>query len=86
MPERLLMIEDDESLAAMVAEYLGSLGFEVTTHVQVSAFIWVEWHIHETRKQKEADHDQVETKGPMVLNGLPHGIYFLAKINIPSLE
>jgi DNA-binding response OmpR family regulator len=30
MPERILMIEDDESLAHMVAEYLGSAGFEVT--------------------------------------------------------
>ncbi len=30
MSERLLMIEDDESLAEMVGEYLGSLGFEVT--------------------------------------------------------
>jgi DNA-binding response OmpR family regulator len=29
MPERILMIEDDESLAAMVGEYLGGLGFAV---------------------------------------------------------
>lgn len=30
MSERILMIEDDESLAEMVGEYLGSMGFEVT--------------------------------------------------------
>jgi two-component system, OmpR family, phosphate regulon response regulator OmpR len=30
MTERILMIEDDEHLAAMVAEYLGQNGFEVT--------------------------------------------------------
>jgi DNA-binding response OmpR family regulator len=30
MPERVLMIEDDEHLAAMVSEYLGTSGFEVT--------------------------------------------------------
>jgi DNA-binding response OmpR family regulator len=29
MPDRILMIEDDESLAAMVAEYLAGLGFSV---------------------------------------------------------
>jgi DNA-binding response OmpR family regulator len=37
MPERLLMIEDDESLAAMVAEYLASLGFEVTARPEALA-------------------------------------------------
>jgi DNA-binding response OmpR family regulator len=31
MPERILMIEDDESLSEMVAEYLRAAGFEVTT-------------------------------------------------------
>ena len=31
MSKRVLMIEDDEDLAAMVGEYLGSRGFEVTT-------------------------------------------------------
>lgn len=31
MLERILMIEDDENLAEMVAEYLGAVGFEVTT-------------------------------------------------------
>lgn len=31
MPERVLMIEDDTSLAAMVREYLAPLGFDVTT-------------------------------------------------------
>jgi two-component system, OmpR family, phosphate regulon response regulator OmpR len=30
MAERVLMIEDDESLAAMVGEYLGALGIKVT--------------------------------------------------------
>jgi DNA-binding response OmpR family regulator len=30
MPERILMIEDDEALSAMVAEYLAPFGFEVT--------------------------------------------------------
>jgi two-component system phosphate regulon response regulator OmpR len=30
MPDPILMIEDDEHLAAMVSEYLGSNGFEVT--------------------------------------------------------
>jgi two-component system, OmpR family, phosphate regulon response regulator OmpR len=30
MAERVLMIEDDESLAAMVSEYLGALGIKVT--------------------------------------------------------
>ncbi len=32
MTERILMIEDDESLASMVVEYLGQRGFEVTAH------------------------------------------------------
>ena len=31
MAERILMIEDDERLAAMLAEYLGAAGLEVTT-------------------------------------------------------
>jgi two-component system phosphate regulon response regulator OmpR len=31
MAEHVLMIEDDESLAAMVGEYLGALGIKVTT-------------------------------------------------------
>ena len=31
MSERILMIEDDRALAAMVAEYLGKSGMEVTT-------------------------------------------------------
>lgn len=30
MPERILMIEDDTHLAAMVEEYLGDRGFSVT--------------------------------------------------------
>ena len=30
MTDRILMIEDDARLAAMVAEYLGATGFEVT--------------------------------------------------------
>jgi DNA-binding response OmpR family regulator len=30
MAERVLMIEDDQSLAAMVGEYLGALGIKVT--------------------------------------------------------
>ena len=30
MAERVLMIEDDESLAVMVSEYLGALGLKVT--------------------------------------------------------
>ena len=30
MAERVLMIEDDEPLAAMLSEYLGSYGFAVT--------------------------------------------------------
>ena len=30
MAERVLMIEDDEGLSAMVAEYLGGLGINVT--------------------------------------------------------
>ncbi|HTY19980.1 MAG TPA: response regulator transcription factor [Myxococcota bacterium] len=30
MGERILLIEDDESLAAMLGEYLGGVGFEVT--------------------------------------------------------
>ena len=30
MAERILIIEDDERLAAMLAEYLGAAGFEVT--------------------------------------------------------
>lgn len=37
MSERLLMIEDDESLAAMVGEYLESLGFEITTRPEALA-------------------------------------------------
>jgi len=31
MTEHILMIEDDESLAALIAEYLGTMGFKVTT-------------------------------------------------------
>jgi DNA-binding response OmpR family regulator len=31
MPQRILMIEDDASLAAMVGEYLGGLGFTLVT-------------------------------------------------------
>ncbi len=31
MPERVLMIEDDEALADMVAEYLGEAGYQVTS-------------------------------------------------------
>jgi DNA-binding response OmpR family regulator len=31
MPERVLMIEDDEALAEMVAEYLGEAGYQVTS-------------------------------------------------------
>jgi two-component system phosphate regulon response regulator OmpR len=31
VPDRLLMIEDDNGLAALVSEYLSSLGFRVTT-------------------------------------------------------
>jgi DNA-binding response OmpR family regulator len=37
MPERILMIEDDESLAEMVAEYLGAVGFEVTVRGEAAA-------------------------------------------------
>jgi len=31
MTEHILMIEDDESLAALIAEYLGTMGFKATT-------------------------------------------------------
>ena len=31
MTEHILMIEDDESLAALIAEYLGTMGFKVST-------------------------------------------------------
>lgn len=31
MPEHILMIEDNESLAAMVGEYLGGFGMAVST-------------------------------------------------------
>ena len=34
MSERILMIDDDESLAAMVAEYLGGRGYQVPRHDQ----------------------------------------------------
>ena len=37
MSERILMIEDDESLAEMVAEYLGELGIEVTACAEAAA-------------------------------------------------
>ncbi len=36
MSERILLIEDDESLAGMVAEYLGTLGFEVTARSEAA--------------------------------------------------
>jgi len=35
--ERILMIEDDENLAAMLGEYLGGLGFEVTAHADAES-------------------------------------------------
>jgi len=35
--ERILMIEDDENLAAMLGEYLGDLGFEVTAHADAES-------------------------------------------------
>jgi two-component system phosphate regulon response regulator OmpR len=34
MPERILLIEDDERLASMVSEYLSGAGFEVTVAVR----------------------------------------------------
>jgi DNA-binding response OmpR family regulator len=37
MTEHILMIEDDESLAALIAEYLGTMGFKVTTCGTASA-------------------------------------------------
>jgi len=37
MSERILMIEDDESLAEMVAEYLGTFGMEVTIRSEAAA-------------------------------------------------
>ena len=37
MPDRILMIEDDESLAAMVAEYLAGLGFTVVTRANAAS-------------------------------------------------
>lgn len=37
MPERILMIEDDESLAEMVAEYLGKLGIEVAVCAEAAS-------------------------------------------------
>jgi DNA-binding response OmpR family regulator len=36
MSERILMIEDDESLADMVAEYLGTMGFQVVASSEAS--------------------------------------------------
>jgi two-component system, OmpR family, phosphate regulon response regulator OmpR len=36
MSERILVIEDDESLAAMVSEYLGALGIKVTARPTVA--------------------------------------------------
>jgi len=35
--ERILMIEDDENLSAMIAEYLGNAGLRVTTHSTAGA-------------------------------------------------
>jgi DNA-binding response OmpR family regulator len=37
MPERVLMIEDDEALSEMVAEYLGEAGYAVRTSGQASS-------------------------------------------------
>jgi DNA-binding response OmpR family regulator len=37
MPERILMIEDDESLSGMVGEYLGTRGLEVTARPEAAA-------------------------------------------------
>lgn len=36
MPERILMVEDDQALAAMVAEYLGKSGMEVVTRADAA--------------------------------------------------
>ena len=36
MPDRILMIEDDEGLSGMVGEYLGTRGFEVTARAEAA--------------------------------------------------
>ena len=36
MPDRILMIEDDEGLSGMLGEYLGTRGFEVTARAEAS--------------------------------------------------
>jgi len=37
MPDRILMIEDDESLSAMLAEYLAGLGFAVAARASAAS-------------------------------------------------